>query len=70
TKTSEGKEVAWDVVRTKLQEVIDNEDKSKPFNDDQLAEELSKKGFTIARRTVAKYRRILEIPPARKRKQF
>jgi len=70
TKTAEGKDVAWDVVRTKLQEIIDNEDKSKPLNDDKLAEELSNKGFTIARRTVAKYRRILNIPPARKRMQF
>jgi RNA polymerase sigma-54 factor len=70
TKTAGGKDVAWDVVRTKLQEVIDNEDKSKPLNDDKLAEELSRKGFTIARRTVAKYRRILNIPPARKRTQF
>ena len=57
-------------MRTKLQEVIDNEDKSKPLNDDKLAAELSRKGFTIARRTVAKYRRILNIPPARKRTQF
>ncbi|MBC8373862.1 MAG: RNA polymerase sigma-54 factor, partial [Planctomycetes bacterium] len=70
TKTSEGKDVAWDVVRTKLQEVIDNEDKSKPLNDDKLAAELSRQGFTIARRTVAKYRRILNIPSARKRTQF
>jgi len=70
TKTSEGKDVAWDVVRTKLQEIIDNEDKSKPLNDDRLAEELSRRGFTIARRTVAKYRRILNIPPARRRTQF
>ena len=70
TKTSEGKDVAWDVVRTKLQEVIDNEDKSNPLNDDKLAEELSRKGFTIARRTVAKYRRILNISPARKRREF
>jgi len=70
TTTAEGKDVAWDVVRTKLQEVIDNEDKSNPLNDDKLAAELNRRGFTIARRTVAKYRRILNIPPARKRKQF
>jgi RNA polymerase sigma-54 factor len=70
TKTAEGKDVAWDVVRGKLQEVIDNEDKSKPLNDDKLAEELTKQGVTIARRTVAKYRRILNIPPARKRREF
>jgi len=70
TKSAEGKDVAWDVVRTKLQGVIDAEDKSKPLNDDQLADALTEKGFKIARRTVAKYRRILNIPPARKRREF
>jgi len=70
TKTAEGEDVAWDVVRAKLQEVIDGEDKSKPMNDDQLAKAMTEKGFKIARRTVAKYRRILNIPPARKRRQF
>ncbi|MEN6664517.1 MAG: RNA polymerase factor sigma-54 [Phycisphaerae bacterium] len=68
--TSQGEDVAWDAIRVKLKEVIDAEDKSNPLNDDQLAAALSEKGLAIARRTVVKYRKLLDIPPARKRKQF
>ncbi len=70
TKTAGGEDVAWDAVKAKLREVIDHEDKSKPFNDDQLAEELRKHGIDIARRTVAKYRNLMDIPPTRKRRQY
>ena len=70
TKTSEGHDVAWDAVKVKLKEVVEAEDKSKPLNDDALAEELKSHGLNIARRTVAKYRKILNIPPARKRRQY
>jgi len=70
TTTASGEDVAWDAVKAKLKEVVDAEDKSKPLNDDQLAEELSKHGIDIARRTVAKYRGLLDIPPARKRRRY
>lgn len=70
TTTQGGEDLAWDAVRAKLQEVIDNEDKSKPLNDDELVVELNKHGIDIARRTVAKYRGLMEIPPARKRRQY
>lgn len=70
TTTAEGQDVAWDAVRLKLKELIDAEDKANPFNDDQIVEALTKAGITIARRTVAKYRDILGIAPARKRRQF
>jgi len=70
TKTADGRDVAWDAVRVQLKEVIDAEDKSSPLNDDQLAAELSKRGVVIARRTVAKYRKLLDIPPARKRRRY
>ncbi len=53
-----------------LQERIDAEDKSKPFDDDQLAEKLQKHGIKIARRTVAKHRRLMNISPVRKRRQY
>jgi RNA polymerase sigma-54 factor len=53
-----------------LKEVVAAENKSNPLNDDELAEQLGKTGITIARRTIAKYRGLLDIPPARKRKQF
>jgi len=70
TTTASGENVAWDAIKVKLSEVVEVEDKSTPLNDDELARELSKHGIVIARRTVAKYRNLLHIPPARKRRQF
>lgn len=67
---SNGENVSWDAIRAKLQEIVDNENKKKPFNDEKLAEELTRQGIVISRRTVTKYRDIMNIPPARKRKQF
>ena len=70
TTTAEGQDVAWDAVKAKLREIVDAEDKHHPLSDDQLAVELKNNGMTIARRTVAKYRGLLDIPPARKRREF
>ncbi len=70
TKTADGDDVSWDAVKVKLQEIVDNEDKANPLNDDQLAEALKENGIDIARRTVAKYRGILDIAPARKRRTY
>ncbi|MCK4602482.1 MAG: RNA polymerase factor sigma-54, partial [Phycisphaerae bacterium] len=70
TRTADGEDVAWDAVKVKLKEIVNAEDKSKPLNDDRLAVELKKHGIDIARRTVAKYRGLLNIPPARKRRQY
>jgi len=70
TTTAAGKEVSWDAVKVKLKEIVDHEDKSKPLNDDQLAAAMKEAGVAIARRTVAKYRGLLDIPPARKRMQY
>jgi len=67
-ETSQGESVSWDAIRAKLQNIINAEDKSKPFNDDQLVEQLNNVGVTLARRTVAKYRGLMNIPPARRRK--
>ncbi len=70
TKTAAGDDVSWDAVKVKLREIVDNEDKTKPLNDDQLAEAIKAAGIDIARRTVAKYRGLLDIPPARKRREY
>ena len=70
TTSADGQDMAWDAVKAKLQDIVDDEDKSKPLNDDQLAGALSEAGLTIARRTVAKYRGLLDIPPARRRREF
>jgi RNA polymerase sigma-54 factor len=69
-ETEGGEEVSTREVKMILQELIDNEDKSKPLSDEALMEMLKKKGYNIARRTVAKYREIMNIPVARMRKQL
>ena len=58
----EGVSVSNKVVQIKLKEIIDAEDKENPYNDQQLVALLHEKGIKIARRTVAKYRDILNVP--------
>jgi RNA polymerase sigma-54 factor len=70
TTSADGEEVAWDRVRLKLQEIIDAEDKTKPLSDDALVEELAKAGVTVARRTVTKYRKAMDIPSSRQRRDW
>ena len=67
TTTASGQDMAWDAVKARLKEVVEREDKAKPLDDEQIAKALAEGGVTIARRTVAKYRGILGIPPARQR---
>jgi RNA polymerase sigma-54 factor len=66
----DGELESWEVVRQKLLQVVDNEDKSTPLSDEQIAEELSKQGIEIARRTVSKYRKVLAIPSSRRRREY
>jgi len=68
---AQGNEKSWEAIRGKLQEIIDAEDKSNPLNDDQIKEKLAESGITgLARRTIAKYRGLMKIPPARLRKKY
>ena len=41
TTTSDGEEVSWDIIRIKLKEIVDGEDKNDPLSDDALVDELS-----------------------------
>jgi RNA polymerase sigma-54 factor len=68
--TDSGEEVSSREVKKILQDLIESEDKSKPWSDQYLTDELNKKGYNIARRTVAKYREMLDIPIARLRKEL
>ena len=68
--TDTGEEVSTHEVKNILQELIDGEDKRNPLSDDQLTDMLQEKGYNIARRTVAKYRELLEVPVARLRKEL
>jgi RNA polymerase sigma-54 factor len=68
--TDSGEEVSNKHIKERLKEIIDAEDKRKPYSDDKLAELLNKEGIHIARRTVAKYREQLRLPVARLRKEL
>ena len=70
TTSADGEEVAWDRVRLKLQEIVDNEDKTKPLSDDALVAALAEEGITVARRTVTKYRKAMNIPSSRQRRDW
>ena len=66
----EGNEVSTIEIKKKLENIIKNEDKSKPLTDEQLTKLINKKGYPIARRTVAKYREMIGSPVARLRKKL
>jgi RNA polymerase sigma-54 factor len=70
TVGADGEEVAWDAVRLKLQELIDGEDKQHPKSDEQLVKDLADAGITVARRTVTKYRKAMNIPSSRQRRDW
>lgn len=69
-KNEQGEDVSTKEIKKILETVIKEEAKKKPLTDDKLASILKKKGYPIARRTVAKYREQLGIPVARLRKQM
>ncbi|MCQ2177509.1 MAG: RNA polymerase factor sigma-54 [Bacteroidales bacterium] len=69
-ENKEGDEVSTRELKKALQECIDAEDKRKPLTDEQLVAEMEKRGYKVARRTIAKYRSQLDIPLARWRKQL
>jgi RNA polymerase sigma-54 factor len=68
--TDSGEEVSSREVKQIIKDIIESEDKDKPFSDDKLETILNEKGYNIARRTVAKYREQLNIPVARLRKEM
>ena len=53
-----------------MEECVQNEDKRNPLTDDRISEILKEHGYVIARRTVAKYRKQLNIPVASLRKEI
>jgi RNA polymerase sigma-54 factor len=70
TKSADGEEVAYEAVKLKLKEVVDAEDKSNPLSDEDLVAELANHGVKVARRTVTKYRKSLNIPSSRERRDW
>jgi RNA polymerase sigma-54 factor len=58
------------VVKDRVYEIIENENKQQPLGDEEITAILAKEGFQIARRTVSKYRENLKFPVARLRREL
>lgn len=66
----EGEEVSTRTIKQIIRECVDNEDKTNPLTDDELTAVIKDRGFTIARRTTAKYREQLGIQVSRLRREI
>ncbi len=66
--TESGGACSSTAIRALIKQMVDAEDAKTPLSDGQLADILSQQGIMVARRTVAKYRDALQIPPANMRK--
>jgi RNA polymerase sigma-54 factor len=67
--TGDRGDVAVEKVKVLLKEIIGDEDPGSPYSDEALARKLASRGIFIARRTVAKYRKELNIPPKHERRK-
>jgi len=70
TVSADGSMESWEAVRQRLLDIVENEDKKKPLSDEEIADKLQAQGYDIARRTVTKYRKALNIPSSRQRKEY
>lgn len=67
---TEGEEFASESIKNYIKEIVDSEDPLKPMSDDKIGKQLACKGINISRRTVAKYRDDLNIPPSSRRRRY
>ena len=68
--TSTGGEVSSTAIRALIQKLTAEENPKKPLSDNKIAAILKEQNINVARRTVAKYRESLSIPPSNERKQL
>ena len=68
--TADGREISNKTVKDIIAGLVSNEDIDKPLSDQELMEKLKEQGINIARRTIAKYRLVLHIPPSHLRKSY
>jgi len=64
-----GEALASESIKTRIRQMVQEEDKAKPLSDNAIAEKLADTNIKIARRTVAKYREQMKIPPVKHRRQ-
>ena len=69
-ENQQGEEVSTRELKKALKDCVDSEDKRRPLTDDQLVAEMGKRGYKVARRTIAKYRDQLDIPTSSLRKEL
>ena len=67
-QTADGGAISTEAVKEAVAKVIAHEDVRKPLSDQAITAKLAEQGLKVARRTVAKYREELGLPPAHKRK--
>ena len=67
-KNANGEDVSTKVIKKRILELIQQEDKQKPYTDEHMVTLLMQEGYDVARRTIAKYREQLKLPVARLRK--
>jgi RNA polymerase sigma-54 factor len=68
--TSDGGECSATAIRAMIRKLISEEPPSRPMSDSRLAQILSDRGINVARRTVAKYREAMNLPPSSERRQL
>lgn len=69
-QAANGEELSSKSVKEKIRDMIIKEDSSKPLSDEKISHLLKEQGFSVARRTVAKYREEMDIQPSHLRKEF
>ena len=68
--TADGGECSATAIRAMVKKLIENENPKKPMSDNKISAFLVKEGINVARRTVAKYREAMSIPPSNERKRL
>lgn len=68
--TEGGGECSAIAIKAYLREIIEGEDGSKPLSDDNISRKLKERGINVARRTIAKYRESMSIPPSNERRRI
>ena len=68
--TSDGGTCSATAIRSLIQKIVDQEPSNKPVSDSKIAKLLEDQGINVARRTIAKYRESMNIPPSNLRKSI
>ncbi len=68
--TKDGGICSATAIRAMIKKLINEENQTKPLSDNKIATILEQKGISVARRTIAKYRESMAIPPSNERRQY